>query len=173
VVTECIRYLVAGQTTGKAEDPDGYVKTIAAILIRYPESVVRVVTHPAHGLPVQLDWLPKPSEVKRACEAEAAKQFAAVAPPVPRLLDPKRTPEEIARVDAKLREVRGEVLQASLVPPGERMRGRIDMERPAYEAAERALDAMKGQPLPKLSQRALETLGLGAYDRAPIPEAAE
>ncbi|MGM4987405.1 hypothetical protein [Tardiphaga sp. 841_E9_N1_2] len=42
---------------------------ITATLARYPEDVIKSVTHPATGLPTQSDWLPTVAEVYRACEA--------------------------------------------------------------------------------------------------------
>jgi hypothetical protein len=116
VVTRGVRQLVAGQRRGEAEDPDGYVATIAAILAYYPPSVVQAVTHPVHGLQTRLDWLPKPSELKRACDAESHAQWQRAerekAARAPRLSPPDEpTPAERARIrDAMavfLAELRG------------------------------------------------------------------
>ncbi len=54
---------------GDANDPDTYVAAITATLARYPEDVIRDVTHPATGLPIQKDFLPTVREVYLACEA--------------------------------------------------------------------------------------------------------
>lgn len=54
---------------GDANDPDTYVAAITATLSRYPEDVIRTVTHPATGLPIQNDFLPTVREVYLACEA--------------------------------------------------------------------------------------------------------
>ena len=54
---------------GDANDPDTYVAAITATLARYPEDVIRAVTHPATGLPIQKDFLPTVREVYLACEA--------------------------------------------------------------------------------------------------------
>ena len=54
---------------GDANDPDTYVAAITATLARYPEDVIRDVTHPATGLPTQKDFLPTVKEVFTACEA--------------------------------------------------------------------------------------------------------
>ena len=54
---------------GDANDPDTYVAAITATLARYPEDVIRDVTHPATGLPIQKDFLPTVREVHLACEA--------------------------------------------------------------------------------------------------------
>jgi len=45
------------------------VAAITATLARYPEDVIRDVTHPATGLPITKDFLPTVREVHRACEA--------------------------------------------------------------------------------------------------------
>ncbi|WLA80333.1 hypothetical protein [Bradyrhizobium elkanii] len=42
---------------------------ITATLARYPEDVIKAVTHPATGLPTQKDFLPTVREVFLACEA--------------------------------------------------------------------------------------------------------
>jgi hypothetical protein len=54
---------------GDANDPDTYVAAITATLARYPEDVIRDVTHPATGLPTQISFLPTVKEVFDACEA--------------------------------------------------------------------------------------------------------
>jgi hypothetical protein len=64
---------------GEANDPDTYVAAITATLARYPEDVIRSVTHPASGLPIRCDFLPTVAEVYRACETEMAPQRAAAA----------------------------------------------------------------------------------------------
>ena len=64
---------------GDANDPDTYVAAITATLARYPEDIIRDVTHPASGLPVQKDFLPTVAEVYRACEALMAPRHAAAA----------------------------------------------------------------------------------------------
>jgi len=70
---------------GDANDPDTYVAAITATLARYPEDVIRDVTNPTSGLPVQKDFLPTVKEVFTACEAivqprrEAAAREARIA----------------------------------------------------------------------------------------------
>jgi hypothetical protein len=54
---------------GDAHDPDTYVAAITATLARYPEDVIKAVTHPETGLPTQKDFLPTVREVYLACEA--------------------------------------------------------------------------------------------------------
>lgn len=41
---------------------------ITATLARYPEDVIKRVTHPSEGLPIQKDFLPTVREVYLACE---------------------------------------------------------------------------------------------------------
>jgi uncharacterized protein YdaU (DUF1376 family) len=53
---------------GEANEPETFVTAIAAVLARYPEDVIRDVTHPATGLAVRCDFLPTVAEVYRACE---------------------------------------------------------------------------------------------------------
>lgn len=163
-VTRGVRQLFAGQRRGDAEDPDGYVATVAAILAYYAPSVVEAVTHPVHGLQTQQDWLPKPAELKRACEAEAARQAARRAVANPKLPPPppERTPEEIERAMARYREIRAGVVGAALVEQAkcERVKGRVEApDTPKVELAER-LEALKAQPTPPLSDQARKALGL-------------
>ncbi|MFL5063419.1 MAG: hypothetical protein ACJ8FU_08450 [Xanthobacteraceae bacterium] len=112
--------LLAGQRRGEAEDPDGYVASIAAVLAYYPPSVVQAVTHPVHGLQTRLDWLPKPAELKRACEAEAAAQHRRSkleaqrnAPKLPP--PPEPTQEARERAVARWEEIKAGILAANVV----------------------------------------------------------
>jgi len=66
--TERARLLLGCYRRGDANDPDTYVAAITATLARYPEDVIRDVTHPAHGLPTKKDFLPTVREVYLACE---------------------------------------------------------------------------------------------------------
>lgn len=66
--TERARLLLGCYRKGDASDPDTYVAAITATLARYPEDVIRDVTHPAHGLPIKKDFLPTVREVYLACE---------------------------------------------------------------------------------------------------------
>lgn len=54
--------------TGDANDAETYVAAITAVLSRFEKDVITAVTHPVSGLPGQIDWLPKVTEVKKACE---------------------------------------------------------------------------------------------------------
>jgi len=66
--------------TGEANDPEVYISTVAAVLMRYPEAVVREATG-IDGLPSKLKWLPTVSEVREECdrinERERGKEYRA------------------------------------------------------------------------------------------------
>lgn len=65
------RLLFGCYRKGDANDPDTYVAAITAVLSRYPEDVIRMVTHPAKGLPIRTQFLPTVKEVFDACEEQA------------------------------------------------------------------------------------------------------
>jgi hypothetical protein len=77
--TQRARLLLGCYRKGDANDPDTYVAAITATLARYPEDVIRDVTHPATGLPTQKDFLPTVREVYLACEAIVQPRRAAEA----------------------------------------------------------------------------------------------
>jgi hypothetical protein len=64
------RVLLGCYRKGEASDPEVYVTSVATVLTRYPETVVRKITHPVDGIPGKLNWLPTVAEVRQACEAE-------------------------------------------------------------------------------------------------------
>lgn len=66
---ERARLLLGCYRRGDANDPDTYVAAITATLARYPQEVIKAVTHPATGLPIKQDFLPTVREVYLACEA--------------------------------------------------------------------------------------------------------
>lgn len=100
--TERARLLLGCYRRGDANDPDTYVAAITATLARYPEDVIRDVTHPAHGLPTKKDFLPTVREVFLACEE---------------LMQPRReAAARQARVDKQLAE-RAEFERRRSVPP--------------------------------------------------------
>jgi len=66
---ERARLLLGCYRRADAADPDTYVAAITAVLARYPQDVIRAVTHPTSGLPIQKDFLPNVREVYLACEA--------------------------------------------------------------------------------------------------------
>jgi hypothetical protein len=67
---ERARLLFGCYRRGDANDPETYVAAITATLARYPEDIIREVTHPANGLPTKNDFLPTVKEVFDACEAK-------------------------------------------------------------------------------------------------------
>lgn len=64
---ERAKLLLGCYRTGEANDPGTYVAAVTAILARYPEQVITIVTHPATGLPSKSGWLPTVKEVADAC----------------------------------------------------------------------------------------------------------
>ena len=56
---------------GDANDPDTYVAGITAILAQYDEEVIRRVTDPIDGIARKSKWMPNPSELSDACDADA------------------------------------------------------------------------------------------------------
>jgi hypothetical protein len=73
------RLLFGCYRKGDANDPETYVAAITAVLSRFPEDVIKQVTHPAKGLPIRTDFLPTVAEVHRACEAIMLPRREAVA----------------------------------------------------------------------------------------------
>lgn len=73
------RLLFGCYRKGDANDPDTYVAAITAVLSRYPEEVIKAVTHPAKGLPIRTNFLPTVREVHEACEDAAAPRREAEA----------------------------------------------------------------------------------------------
>lgn len=55
----------------KGQADDGYIATIANVLVRYPRSVAIKCAHPIDGVVRQTKFLPTPSDVIDWCEAEA------------------------------------------------------------------------------------------------------
>jgi hypothetical protein len=96
---------------GDANDPETYALAVAAVLSTYPVEVVREVCDPRTGIPGRLKWLPVVAEVKEACEAvmqthrlrvrtaETERKMLAA-----RTEPEERSPEEVARIDARLRD---------------------------------------------------------------------
>jgi hypothetical protein len=59
----------------EANDPERFVATAAAVLARYPRTIVDRVCSPT-GLPASSKWLPSIAEVGEACEALMAPVYA-------------------------------------------------------------------------------------------------
>lgn len=62
------RRLLGCYRTGDANDPEVYIAGVVRILSAYPMDVVNRAIDPLMGLPSRVDWLPKFSEIKTACE---------------------------------------------------------------------------------------------------------
>jgi hypothetical protein len=60
--------LLGSSRTGEANDPEAYISAVVRILSAYPIDVVQQVIDPLNGLPGKLEWLPKPFEIRKACE---------------------------------------------------------------------------------------------------------
>lgn len=68
MVTRYAKLLLGCYRTGDANDPEVYVAAITAVMSEYPEDVLRSIVDPRTGIPSKIEWLPKPAEVKSACE---------------------------------------------------------------------------------------------------------
>jgi hypothetical protein len=62
--------LLGSYRKGDAADPEVYARSVVAVLMQYPESVVTRVTDPRGGLPGTSTFLPSVAEVRAACEVE-------------------------------------------------------------------------------------------------------
>lgn len=56
-----------------ANNPEVYVRAIAAVLAGYDEAVIGAATSPADGIQTQLAWPPNPAELKAVCERLARR----------------------------------------------------------------------------------------------------
>jgi hypothetical protein len=65
---EAARMLLGSYRTGEANDPDVYVAAVVRVLSGYPMEIVNRVIDPLTGIPSKIKWLPKPFEIKQACE---------------------------------------------------------------------------------------------------------
>jgi hypothetical protein len=68
LAAEKARQLFGCYRKGDANDPEVYVGAITLLLSTYPEDIINSVTHPVHGLPSRLKWMPSVAEVREACE---------------------------------------------------------------------------------------------------------
>jgi hypothetical protein len=128
---------------GEAEDPEAYVAAVATVLASYPEDVVRRVTHPLHGLPGKIQWLPSVKEIRDACEAEMRPFYNALTRQHQvgeerRLLAApnKPTPEQRLRGaeygEAVVREMRNETSAEQIRADAERRLHDLQGEVPNY-----------------------------------------
>jgi hypothetical protein len=65
---DAARMLLGCYRTGEANDPDVYIAAVVRVLSGYPIEVVHHVIDPLTGIPSKIEWLPKLSEIKQACE---------------------------------------------------------------------------------------------------------
>jgi hypothetical protein len=61
--------ILGSYRTGDANDPDTYVRVIAAVLTCYPVEIMKEVSDPRWGIATKIKWLPTLYDVKDACEA--------------------------------------------------------------------------------------------------------
>lgn len=109
---ERARLLLGCYRKGDANDPDIYVAAITATLGRYPQDVIRSVTHPASGLPTKCGFLPTVKEVFDACEAAMEPRRKALAEERRRKREqaerdsaPQLTDEQRAKMRERLKEL--------------------------------------------------------------------
>jgi hypothetical protein len=91
--------------------PKEYTAAVVALLAEYPAEVVAVVTDPRRGLATRCKFLPTIAELTEALESEmephrqAWRKEQEKRLALPRPSPPKRTPEEIERVQAMTRNL--------------------------------------------------------------------
>lgn len=74
---ERARVLFAGYRRGDANDPEGYVASIAAVLSRYDGELIREVTDPRTGISTTdkfQSFMPNSGELKRYCDMEQERK---------------------------------------------------------------------------------------------------
>jgi hypothetical protein len=74
VAQEYTRILLGCYDKTSISDPAVFTAAVIAVLARFPESVMRAVCDPVRGLPVQMKWFPKISEIQTACNDELRHQ---------------------------------------------------------------------------------------------------
>ena len=55
-ITQCIRLMLASYRRDNTPNPDGYIATIALVLERYPDELIRRATHPVDGIVSEDRW---------------------------------------------------------------------------------------------------------------------
>lgn len=118
------RVLLGCYRKGECGDPEVYVPAVASVLARYSTDVVRAVTDPADGLPSQSSWLPTVAEVRKGCEAEAARAHRAAQieakRKAPRLPPPDEPSQEARdRAIGRWETIKAGILASNLVARAE------------------------------------------------------
>ncbi len=72
VASERAAILLGCYRRDEVSDPEIFTRGVVAVLMDYPEEIVRRITDPRGGIPSRLKWLPTIAEVKEACETEMA-----------------------------------------------------------------------------------------------------
>lgn len=139
---------------GEVADEKVFTSAIIAVLCRYPENVVKVVTNPTRGLPATLKWLPSIAEVRDACDREMEpilrerqRQASRLEQQRERLAPPEVTAEGRERAVARWKAVR------------DGMTGESDEQRQREkdEAAERLAKLATGHRPPLVASAALRS----------------
>lgn len=121
-------------------DPQIYSAAVIAVLEEYSDEIVQIVTDPRTGLPSRCQWFPTIKEVRDACEElkdSMAEKYRRDRQLEAQLKDRElyeasqrekrdRTPEEQARIDAKI----SAVLTS--------LRGNMEIDRKRFEDRARA-----------------------------------
>jgi hypothetical protein len=158
-VAQRTRMLFGSYRKGEAADPEVFVSSVAAVLARYPDDIVRAVTDPFNGLPSEGDWLPTIREVREACERRMAPIYreqkrAQIAQEARRMIEAPRDPEEIRE-----RAVgRWERLRADI--SGKTKRTTAEEEALAAKQLSELYQTTRKEPLPKISETALRAAGI-------------
>jgi hypothetical protein len=138
------------------DDPKIYVTNAAAVLCRYPELVAAEVCAPGSGIQARQKWLPTVSELREACEAALAEHQA----------------RERRAMLAKHRV---------LIDTPHGPQPEAEAEKPSQEARDRAVahwqqavrpSLQTHEPLPKLSEAALQIMSRASIDRGGYADAA-
>ncbi|MET0528491.1 MAG: hypothetical protein ABW003_09110 [Microvirga sp.] len=96
-----------------------WIEAMIETLARFPVTVIEAATA-SHGLPTQCRYLPSIAQTVEFCRDEVHRQ----APPEPKVIPglvrpkppPEHTPEQAARVEEALRDVRGAINRPVLAP---------------------------------------------------------
>jgi hypothetical protein len=172
------------------DDPKIYVTNAAAVLCRYPELVAAEVCAPGSGIQARQKWLPTVSELREACEAALAEHQArerrAMLAKHRVLIDTPHGPQPEAEAEKPSQEARDRAVahwQQAVRPSlqtqevtadriGEPPGLTEDERRRWYQHKADAMRARSHEPLPKLSEAALQIMSRASIDRGGYADAA-
>lgn len=69
-----MRAIIDSHPKSDVANPPGYLAACASIMSEYPAGVLRRVSDPRTGIVRRIKWLPKPSEITEACDAEMKRR---------------------------------------------------------------------------------------------------